>query len=130
VRARRHIRGFTLIEVVIAFAILGLSLSVLYGAFATALARTQRDAQLSEGRLIAQSLIARAGWEFPVAQDSHTGEWNGYSYRLTQQVVNPSVKRNPNTLSPVRVTARVSWGSGGSRQVELSTMKLLPEAPL
>jgi len=122
-------RGFTLIEVVIAFAILGLSLAALYGAFETALSRAHRDVQFSEAMLIAQSLLARAGSEFPPAQPSYRGEWNNYSYELTQQTVNQPARPAAFTLPTVRVTARVWWpGSTGSRDIEISTLKLVSKA--
>ena len=123
-----RMRGFTLIEVVIAFAILGLSLSALYAAFANALSRAQRDAQLSEGTLIARSLLSRAGSELPAAQGSYRGEWNNYHYELTQQSVSPPAKQPPFTLPVLRVTARVWWsGSSGPREINISTLKLAPK---
>jgi general secretion pathway protein I len=119
-------RGFTLIETVIAFAILGLSLSALYGAFGSALSRTRRDAKLSEATLIAQSLLARAGTELPASGGTYTGEWNDYKYELTQQASAPPGPGMA-TVQTVRVTARVSWpGSSGPREIEVSTLALQP----
>jgi general secretion pathway protein I len=119
-------RGFTLIEVVIAFAILGLSLAALYGAFASALSRAQRDAHFSEAMLIAQSLLARAGSEFPLTQPSYRGEWNSYRYELSQEPVNQSAGPAASTVRTVRATARVRWpGKTGSRDMETSTLKLV-----
>jgi general secretion pathway protein I len=121
-------RGFTLIEVVIAFAILALSLSALYAAFANALSRAQRDAQLSEGTLIARSLLARAGSELSAAQGSYQGEWNNYKYELTQQSVSLPAQQSPLTLPLLRVTARVWWsGNYGLREINLSTLELAPK---
>jgi general secretion pathway protein I len=127
--SKQRIRGFTLIEVVIALAILGLSLGVLYGALENALARTRRDERLSEGTLVAQSLLSRAGLEFPMIPGTVQGEWNGYSYTLTQQSVAPPAGQPQYTLPPVRVIANVTWVEGGrSRDISLSTLKLLPKA--
>jgi general secretion pathway protein I len=122
-------RGFTLIEVVIAFAILALSLAALYGAFESALARARRDAHFSEGTLIAQSLLARAGSEFPYAQANYRGEWNSYTYELTQEMVSQPARPSAFTQPTVRVTARVSWTAGtGSHDIEISTLKLVSKA--
>jgi len=122
-------RGFTLIEVVIAFAILGLSLAALYGALESSLSRTRRDAHFSEGTMIAQSLLARAGSEIPLAQRSYRGEWNNYSYELTQGMVDQPARSSVVTPPTLRVTARVWWpASTGSRQVEISTIKLVSRA--
>jgi general secretion pathway protein I len=122
---RSRMRGFTLLEVVIAFAILGLSLAVLFGAFQTALSRSRRDAQLSEATLLAQSLLARAGTELTIEQPGQDGEWSGYRYVLTQEAVAaPSLQRAV-TIPTQRVTVRVSWVSGsGTHEIEISTLKL------
>ena len=122
----RQIRGFTLIEVMIAFAILGLSLSSLYGVFAGSLSRMRRDAQLAEGTLLAQSLLSRAGLEFPALQESYQGEWEGYNYQLTQHWMDTS-DNSARTPQLLRVTARVRRGSGsGPVDIELATIKLVP----
>lgn len=122
----RRMQGFTLLEIVIAFAILGMSLAVLYGAFESALLRTRRDAQFNESTLIAQSLLSRAGSEFPTLPGNVRGDWNSYSYELRQEVVSSPSGQPIFTQPIVRVTARVWWtGSAGSRDVEISTLKLV-----
>jgi general secretion pathway protein I len=120
-------RGFTLIEVIIAFAILALSLAALYGAFESALSRARRDAHFSEGTMIAQSLLARAGSEVSSAQGSYRGEWNHYTYELTQEETASQPSRpSASTQRAVRVIARVWWtGSTGSHDIEISTLKLV-----
>jgi general secretion pathway protein I len=123
----RRSHGFTLIEMVIALAILGLTLSVLYGAFESALSRSRHDARLSEGTLIAQSLLARAGTEWPLTDGTTRGEWNAYTYELTQQTVSPPLGQPVYTQPTVRVTASVNWTEfAGHRDVTLSTLKLAP----
>ena len=127
---RRHARGFTLIEMVVAFAILGLSLSVLYAAFESALLRTRHDARLAEGMLLAQSLLARAGAEWRLASGSQQGEWSGFSYTLAERTLAAPPHQPPYTLPTIRVTASVSWSElAGARSVSLSTLKLLPPDP-
>jgi hypothetical protein len=111
---------------VIALAILGVALSVLYSAFETSLSRLRHDAHLQEGILIAQSVLARAGTEWPLAAER--GEWEAYTYEVTQERDNPPVGQPLYTQPVVRVTASVSWiESAGRREVALSTLKLLPE---
>jgi general secretion pathway protein I len=128
--SRRRTRGFTLIEVVIALAILGLSLAALYGAFASALARARRDAQLTEATLLAQSLLARTGTQFLNTGGSSAGEWNEFHYQLMQEAAGPPSRQPTFTIPTERVKVRVWWaGTQGSRQVELSTLKLLRKVP-
>jgi general secretion pathway protein I len=124
-----HMRGFTLIEVMIAFAILGLALGALYGAFENALARSRHDVRFREGTMIAQSLLARAGSEIPRGQDNYREDWNGYTYELTQEPAS-SAEGSSAVLQPsVRVTTTVRWSEGGkSREIRISTLELVSEA--
>jgi general secretion pathway protein I len=123
-------RGFTLIEVVIAFAILGMSLTALYGAFEISLRRAHRDACMTEATLIAQSLIARAGSELSPAGSPHRAGWQGYQTELTEQITRPA-RQAERGSQLMRATATVSWNEGGKdRQIRISTLKLLPEREL
>jgi general secretion pathway protein I len=117
--------GFTLIEMVIAFAILGLSLSALYATLQNALSRTRHDAHLSEATLFAQSLLARAGTEWPLIEGSTTGESGGFQYELAELTIKPPPGQPPFALPTVQVTARVSWPElAGRRSISISTLKL------
>jgi general secretion pathway protein I len=124
---KARVAGFTLIEMVIAFAILGLSLSALYATFQSALSRTQHDARLSEATMLAHSLMARAGTEWPLVDGSSRGEWTDYGYEITAHTEVAPPNQTPFTLPAVHVTATVTWSeAAGPRKVMLSTMKLRP----
>lgn len=124
----RPSQGFTLIEMVVAFAILGIALTTLYATFESALSRIRHDAQMSEGILLAQSLLARAGSEWPLAEGVRHGDWQSYRYELAEQAVAALDGQPPYTLPAIRVTASVSWvESAGKRTIALSTLKLLPQ---
>jgi general secretion pathway protein I len=123
-------QGFTLIEMVIAFAILGMTLTVLYGVFENSLMRMRRDTHVSEATLLAQSLLARAGSEWPLADGTRAGESQGYSYALIERAVAPAAGEPAYTLPTVRITASVQWVDGsGTRNISLSTLKLSAPAP-
>jgi prepilin-type N-terminal cleavage/methylation domain-containing protein len=125
--ARRAASGFTLIEMVIAFAILGLSLSALYATFQNALSRTGHDVRLTEATLLARSLLARAGTEWPLIEGSLRGEWNEYAYELSEHKTVAPANEVPFTLPTVQVTATVTWVEfAGKRSYSLSTLKLQP----
>jgi general secretion pathway protein I len=122
----RRNRGFTLIEVIIAFAILGMTLSTLYGVFSTTLARARHEARLNEAVSVSQSLLSRAGVEWPLTESPVRGELNGYDYEVTQEVVNAPAGQPALTQPIVRVTASVAWSDpAGQRNVSISTLKLL-----
>ncbi len=124
--ARRN-AGFTLIEMVIAFAILGLSLSALYATFQNALTRSRHDAHLSEATMLARSVLARAGTEWPMSEGSSHGAWNEFTYELTERKITASPNETPLTLSTVQVIATVTWSEfAGKRTFSLSTLKLQP----
>jgi hypothetical protein len=79
--------------------------------------------------MIAQSLLARAGSEFPAEPGSTRGAWNSYTYELTQELVSAPAGQRVFTQPIVRVTAKVWWpGSQGSRDIEISTLKLASKA--
>jgi general secretion pathway protein I len=121
----RRMRGFTLVEVIIAFAILGMSLAVLYGAFASSLARMRHDARVSEATLLAQSLLSRAGTELALSDDTVRGDWRAYSYQLRQELLTAPDGQPPYSQPVERVTATVTWaGNVGLQTITLSTLKL------
>jgi general secretion pathway protein I len=125
--SRRTASGFTLIEMVIAFAILGLSLSALYATFQSALSRTGHDARLSEATLLARSILARAGTEWPLSEGSSQGEWSEFAYELDEHKQVAPANEVPFTLPVVKVTATVTWAEfSGKRSFSLSTLKLQP----
>jgi general secretion pathway protein I len=123
-------QGFTLIEMVIAFAILGMTLTVLYGVFENTLSRIRHDAHVSEATLLAQSLLARAGSEWPLADGTRGGGSDGYAYTLIETTVLPGEGQPPYTLPTVHITASVNWVEGGATHtMSLSTLKLATPVP-
>jgi general secretion pathway protein I len=124
----RRDSGFTLIEMIIAFAILSLSLTVLYGSLDAALSRSRRDARFSEAILIAKSLLARAGTEWPLTTGTREGQEGAYSYKMVSTEIAPPVSEQPFTLPIFQILATVSWpGGNGQRSIDVSTLKLAPK---
>lgn len=119
-------RGFTLIEMVVAFAILGLTLTALYRAFENAMSRTSRDSRLAEATLLAQSTLARVGTEWHIGSGEHTGVWNEFSYETREGGLSGDA-----TLPTRRVAIEVRWIEGtNQRSISLSALRVAPrEAP-
>jgi general secretion pathway protein I len=117
-------KGFTLIEMVVAFAILGLSLSVLYASFQGALSRSLHDSRSSEATLVARSLLARGGTEWPLSKGTVRGESHGFNYEVAVQLVSPPNSEKDYTVPYFEVIATVSWMEfAGLRTISLSTLK-------
>lgn len=122
-RAYEH--GFTLIEMLVALAILGLSLTVLFSVFSRALAREQHDAHEAAARTLAQTLLAETTARAPLAPSQHTGTMaSGFAWSVA---VSPYASSTANdVLKAARVAVAVAWDEGGTpHEVRLDTLSTL-----
>ena len=125
---RRGQGGFTLLEVVVAFAIFAVSFAAMLQIFSGGL----RNAEVADRALIAlghaESLLARAGIEESLTPGERSGALpDAMSWRET--VARYSDAGTPVTpppgLAPYSVTVTVTWQHGGkSRDVILTTLRL------
>ena len=83
--------GFTLIEVIVAFVILALSLITLYRALGGAYSGARRVALQDEALAVGQSQMARIGNDIPVAPGMLDGRLSrGSTWRLVVEDITPS----------------------------------------
>jgi general secretion pathway protein I len=113
--------GFTLVEVVVAFAILSIVLLTLFGGISTALVGDGR-AEFTRGALrLAKAELETAGVGTPLTPGVTVGRFeNGMEWRLTVQ---PYALVSPNDAAPaywVEITVRPP--SGSSRPSLMSTL--------
>jgi type II secretion system protein I len=126
----RSERGFTLIEALIAFAILAVVLVALYEVMGTSLKGFDRAAEADEALMIAQSQLDRlAATKTPPAGPLQ-GAIDGTPFRW-RATITPSAQQEPEHLriSPLRLhTLRlvVSWRQ---REIAVQKMVLLHRAP-
>ncbi len=126
-------RGFTLLEVLVAFAVLAVALGVAFEIFATGLRGARSADALTRAVLIAESRLARIGVETELTPGESEGETDdGTRWRIEihdqpaedgdeERVVTPSLP----ILLDIIVT--VSWGEGAGRQsFVLRTSRLAP----
>jgi general secretion pathway protein I len=119
--------GYTLVEVLVALAILSLSLTVLLGIFSQSLARSHESERAAAARVLGQSLLAHAEAD-PATRLGHTeGESDdGLAWSLD---VAPYRQRDDDkaTLHAATITVTVSW-EDGAHALALSSMRLVPGA--
>ena len=76
-------RGFTLLEVLMAFMIMGLLMGVGFQAASISLNGAMQSQEYDLSAMHAQSLLARLGADIDLSQQSETGEFeDGFSWRV------------------------------------------------
>jgi general secretion pathway protein I len=124
--------GFTLLEVIVALAILALSLGVIFQTVSNAVGRTAQSEAVTHARWLAQSLLAQVGREIPVSTGETAGEdGHGHRWRLRQTPYGDQDDRAHRRVSVIEVSAEVFWGEGPSpRSIALTTLRLAPPTAL
>jgi general secretion pathway protein I len=127
--ASRKEAGFTVIEIIVALAILALSLSVLFGVISDGLLRTNQAAKMEQAVSLAQSLLAKVGTELPVRQGLVTGEFSdGFRWNVRMEPYGDNVDRQQWPLDAYKVSAEVVWGDRSREEsITVSTLRLGPK---
>jgi len=126
-------RGFSLLEVLVAFAILSVSLGVLLQVFATGLRNAGVADDYTQATLYAESILAAYGRETPLGEGVHEGSINDrFSWR---GAVSPYVEGMPDPektrMRAYRISVEVFWrGLTQTRSVLLETVRLAPLEPV
>lgn len=137
---RRH-KGFSLLEILVAFAIMAVALTIVLRIFGSGVNTAVTSEEYTLAVQIAESLMARTGVETPLLAGETSGveaekyHWLVNVSPVTVPVAPPSrfnsqanYELPPEQLMSVKV--RVSWDDGnqGHRQLELNSLKLLQSA--
>lgn len=130
---RRRQRGYTLVEVIVAFALLALALTLLLGTLSGAVRQVRWSGDAGNAALHAQSLLDTVGFGSPLEPGRSDGEFEGGRYRWSLAIapwdepLPPNVPRTPAENRLYEVALSVQWGSGGSRErLELRSLRLVP----
>jgi general secretion pathway protein I len=124
-------KGFSLLEILIAFSILALSLGILLKIFSGGVNNAVVAEDYSAAVQIAESLMAKTGVETPLQTSQESGLENDKYNWLVE--ISP-FEFNPENIDITNLTAVlfkvkviVSWGDDNitARQFELTTLKLI-----
>jgi general secretion pathway protein I len=135
--------GFSLLEVLVAFSILALSLGVLMQIFSGAMRNAVLSDQYSQATLLAQSKLSSVGSEEPLRDGETQGSFeNGMRWRVTvtpyeeipaegaeqaeeeEPAVRPASRRR-RRIEGYRVIVEVSWEDADKlRRVELESLRI------
>ncbi|MGR9044374.1 MAG: type IV pilus modification PilV family protein [Gammaproteobacteria bacterium] len=128
-------RGFSLLEILVAFAVLALSLGILLRIFSGGVNNAIVADGYTSAIQIAESLLARTGVETPLEQGQASGVMDEtYYWRISvspYEIVETPLESSPQAVSLMLVQVEVNWqeGQGEPRQVELTTLKLINNVP-
>lgn len=122
---RNMSRGFTLLEVLVAFAILTFSLAGVFGVFSNSLRAVRTGEEYAHATALARARLAEVGISDRSISDPSSGEDDdGYRWRVDfEEMSDITITPTDSGLVPFRVTVLVEWGQGNGRSVELATIR-------
>lgn len=129
---RLRARGYSLLEVLVAFALLAGALTVLLGALSTAARQVRQADDAGRARLHAQSLLAGLGIEQPLQPGSRSGDWDDGRYRWQLQVApwqDPAAGAGPQQAALdgpalLHLQLEVRWGERAGQRLQLESLRL------
>ncbi len=127
---RKTCQGMTLIEVLVAFIVLSVTMAVILQIFSGGMRNARLAESYSRAVFLAESKMAAVGLERPLVPGEYTGLAGGeMQWRVSVTPVEDdaatNVQLNPVRLYQVRVTA--AWGDDGrERRVELTSLRMGP----
>ena len=127
----RRARGFTLIEVVVAFVLLSLVLAVSFEIFTTGFSRAADLEEYSQALQVAQSRLAATGVEETLKEGEAQGDSEDRRFHWITRVTRSDEGADPSKPPPsifalYRVDVTVTWhGSGGKdHALSLGTLQM------
>jgi general secretion pathway protein I len=143
----KHARGFSLIEVLLAFALLATSLGILVSILSGGLNQVRRAGDATQATLHAQSLLATVGVLEPIEPGLQRGDFDDGRYRWELDVrivpdpapvgvpgaavVEAAGPQLPSAPVLYRVALKVRWGDEDApREIDLVTLRARAPEPV
>jgi general secretion pathway protein I len=122
--------GFTLVEVIVALAMLSAGLSLLLGLISNSLRQTASAQRMAGAGSLAQSLMAEVGTDLAIRAEVRDGQYtNGYRWRLKMQPYDNVRENDERPVGLYSISAEVEWEEGAERRsYALTTLRLGPKA--
>lgn len=126
-------RGYTLIEVIVAFALLAMALTLLLGTLSGSTRQVRWAADAGRAALHAQSLMDTIGITEPLTPGQRDGEFDNGRYHWTLSITpwqDPALANFPQPLggsSLLELDLSVQWGKAGPGEIlQWKTLRLAP----
>jgi general secretion pathway protein I len=132
-------RGYSLLEVIVAFALLAGALALLLGALSGAARQVGEADDAGRAALHARSLIDQLGIGTPLRPGRSQGAFEGGRYRWTLQIApwrdpeaaDAAQPRDPAAPRLLEISLSVEWHSGGRpRRLDVHTLRRVAAQPL
>lgn len=121
-------RGFSLLEILVAFTILAVTLGILMRIFSQAMFVTVLSRGYDQAAALAEGQINRVGFEIPLEEGVHEGEnLDGVAWTIQISPYPLDLETfTPNAIVLYRVVVDVLWrdGGGDTRRLSLTTLRL------
>lgn len=129
----RRAAGYTLIEVIVAFAVLAVALTLLLGTLTNASRQVHWSTDAGRAALLAQGLLDDIDTDGALREGERDGSLEDGRYRWTLRVrryddgTRAGQPVDANAPVPMTLDLTVEWGNAGPRErIELHSLRLVP----
>ncbi|WP_305910011.1 type II secretion system protein [Methylomarinum sp. Ch1-1] len=117
-------KGFSLLEILVAFSVMAISLGILLNIFSTGVHTAVIAEEYTVATQIAESLMARTGVETPLVVGETSGsEAEKYHWRVSIAEIPGLQQAESSAAALMEVNVIVQWDDQAARRVELHSVK-------